>query len=305
MKGKTQTKRKIKRNAEDWIMDSVIFVVMILVLVVTIYPFWNVIIQAFNAAGDTARGGLWLFPRQFTLQNFKELLSDSGWGNAIFVSVARTVVGTVLGVSVTGIVAFAMSQTDLLFRNMYYRIFMFTMYFGGGIIPFYILLKTIHMNNTIWVYVIPGCLSVYNMLIMINFYQSIPKSLYESAQLDGATYMQIFVKITVPLSKACVATIALYNAVGQWNAWMDTAYYTSSENLKTMSMKMMEIINLSAITVEKGDTMTAGAVASALQATPRSLQCASMVLAVTPILCVYPFLQKYFVKGVMIGSVKE
>lgn len=305
MKGKTQTKRKIKRNAEDWIMDSVIFVVMILVLVVTIYPFWNVIIQAFNAAGDTARGGLWLFPRLFTLQNFKELLSDSGWGNAIFVSVARTVVGTVLGVSVTGIVAFAMSQTDLLFRNMYYRIFMFTMYFGGGIIPFYILLKTIHMNNTFWVYVIPGCLSVYNMLIMINFYQSIPKSLYESAQLDGATYMQIFVKITVPLSKACVATIALYNAVGQWNAWMDTAYYTTSENLKTMSMKMMEIINLSAITVEKGDTMTAGAVASALQATPRSLQAASMVLAVTPILCVYPFVQKYFVKGVMIGSVKE
>lgn len=305
MKGKTQTKRKIKRNTEDWIMDSVISVVMVLVLVVTIYPFWNVIIQAFNAAGDTARGGLWLYPRQFTLQNFKELLSDSGWSTAIVVSVARTVVGTALGVSVTGIVAFAMSQTDLLFRNMYYRIFMFTMYFGGGIIPFYILLKTIHMNNTFWVYVIPGCLSVYNMLIMINFYQSIPKSLYESAQLDGATYMQIFVKITVPLSKACVATIALYNAVSQWNAWMDTAYYTTSESLKTMSMKMMEIINLASISVEKGDIMTAGAISSALRATPRSLQAASVVLAVTPILCVYPFLQKYFVKGVMIGSVKE
>ena len=305
MKGKTQTKRKIKRNTEDWIMDSVISVEMELVLVVTIYPFWNVIIQAFNAAGDTARGGLWLYPRQFTLQNFKELLSDSGWSTAIVVSVARTVVGTALGVSVTGIVAFAMSQTDLLFRNMYYRIFMFTMYFGGGIIPFYILLKTIHMNNTFWVYVIPGCLSVYNMLIMINFYQSIPKSLYESAQLDGATYMQIFVKITVPLSKACVATIALYNAVSQWNAWMDTAYYTTSESLKTMSMKMMEIINLASISVEKGDIMTGGAISSALRATPRSLQAASMVLAVTPILCVYPFLQKYFVKGVMIGSVKE
>ena len=305
MKGKTQTKRKIKRNTEDWIMDSVISVVMVLVLVVTIYPFWNVIIQAFNAAGDTARGGLWLYPRQFTLQNFKELLSDSGWSTAIVVSVARTVVGTALGVSVTGIVAFAMSQTDLLFRNMYYRIFMFTMYFGGGIIPFYILLKTIHMNNTFWVYVIPGCLSVYNMLIMINFYQSIPKSLYESAQLDGATYMQIFVKITVPLSKACVATIALYNAVSQWNAWMDTAYYTTSKSLKTMSMKMMENINLASISVEKGDIMTGGAISSALRATPRSLQAASMVLAVTPILCVYPFLQKYFVKGVMIGSVKE
>lgn len=305
MKGKTQTKRKIKRNTEDWIMDSVISVVMVLVLVVTIYPFWNVIIQAFNAAGDTARGGLWLYPRQFTLQNFKELLSDSGWSTAIVVSVARTVVGTALGVSVTGIVAFAMSQTDLLFRNMYYRIFMFTMYFGGGIIPFYILLKTIHMNNTFWVYVIPGCLSVYNMLIMINFYQSIPKSLYESAQLDGATYMQIFVKITVPLSKACVATIALYNAVSQWNAWMDTAYYTTSESLKTMSMKMMEIINLASISVEKGDIMTGGAISSALRTTSRSLQAASVVLAVTPILCVYPFLQKYFVKGVMIGSVKE
>ena len=182
---------------------------------------------------------------------------------------------------------------------------MFTMYFGGGIIPFYILLKTIHMNNTFWVYVIPGCLSVYNMLIMINFYQSIPKSLYESAQLDGATYMQIFVKITVPLSKPCVATIALYNAVGQWNAWMYTAYYTTRESLKTMSMKMMEIINLASISVEKGDIMTAGAISSALRATSRSLQAASVVLAVTPILCVYPFLQKYFVKGVMIGSVKE
>ena len=300
-----KTKNKIKRNAEDWIMDSVIYVVMVLVLVVTIYPFWNVIIQSLNAASDTARGGLWLFPRQFTLQNFKDLLSDSGWGHAILVSVARPVIGTVLGVSVTGIVAFAISQTDLLFRNMYYRIFMFTMYFGGGIVPYYILLKTIHLNNTFWVYVIPGCLSVYNMLIMINFYQSIPKSLYESAQLDGATYMQIFVKITVPLSKACIATIALYNAVAQWNAWMDTAYYTTSENLKTMSMKMMEIINLAAIDIEKGDKITAGAISTALRATPRSLQAASMVLAVTPILCVYPFVQKYFVKGVMIGSVKE
>ena len=298
-----KTKNKIKRNTEDWIMDSVIFVVMVFVLVVTIYPFWNVIIQAFNTANDTSRGGLWLYPRQFTLQNFKELLSDPGWGNAILVSVARTVIGTVLGVSVTGIVAFAMSQTDLLFRNMYYRIFMFTMYFGGGIVPYYILLKTIHLNNTFWVYVIPGCLSEYYMLIMIYFYQSIPKSLYESAQLDGATYMQIFVKITVPLSKACIATIALYNAVAQWNAWMDTAYYTTSENLKTMSMKMMEFINLAAIDIEKGDKITAGAISTALRATPRSLQAASMVLAVTPILCVYPFVQKYFVKGVMIGSV--
>ncbi len=302
---KAKTKRKIKRSREDWVIDIINLIVMVFVLIVTIYPFWNVIVQAFNVASDTSRGGLWLYPRRPTLQNFRELLADTGWSHAIFVSVARTVLGTLIGVGVTGIVGFALSQEDLLFRNTYYRILIFTMYFSGGIIPYYIVLKTLHMTNTFWVYIIPGALNIYNMLIMINFYQSIPKALYESAELDGASYMQMYFKITMPLSKACIATIALYNAVGQWNSWMDTAYYTSSKSLKTMSMKMMEIINRSTITVERGDTMTAAAVSSALKATPRSLQAASMVLAVTPILCVYPFLQKYFVKGVMIGSVKE
>lgn len=298
-------KRRIKRTAEDWIMDSVITAVMILVVIFTVYPFYYCTVLAFNNGVDSTTGGVYFFPRVPTLDNFTTLLADASWGNAIVISVLKTVVGTALGLFVTGLVAYALSFEHVLFRKAYHKVYIFTMYFSGGLIPFYILLKSIGLVNTFWVYVIPGMLNVYYMLIMINFFKTIPKSLYEAAWLDGANDFTIFIRIALPLSKASLATVALFFAVGQWNSWIDSVYYVTKDSLRPMSYLMMQIINKSATASSVTNAQSLGYASSAMQSTTTSLQMAAMVLSVAPILCVYPFLQKYFVKGVLIGSVKE
>ena len=292
------------RSTEDRVVDTIITIVMIFVVLVTVYPFYYIIIHAFTHGMDSSLGGMYFWPRRPTLENFETLLADASWGNAIFITVARTVVGTVLGVFVTSAVAYALSFEHVIFRGAYYKLYIFTMYFSGGMIPFYILLKSLGMMNTFWVYVIPGILNVYYMLILVNFFQTIPTSLYESAWLDGAGDVRVFFQIALPLSKASLATIALFYAVSQWNSWMDSVYYVTKDELRPMSYLMMEIINKSATASTVTNAQSLGYASSALQSTTTSLQMASMVLAVAPILAVYPFLQKYFVKGVMIGSVK-
>ena len=297
-------KKKRIRAKEDIVIDTIIMVVMIFVLFVTAYPFYYTIVQAFNNGVDSTLGGVYFWPRRPSLENFETLLADASWGNAIVISVARTVIGTVLGLLATSAVAYALSFEHVLFRGGYYKLYIFTMYFSGGLIPFYILLKSLGLLNTFWVYVIPGMLNVYYMLILVNFFQTIPRSLYESAWLDGAGDIRVFLQIALPLSKASLATIALYFAVSQWNSWMDSVYYVTKSELRPMAYLMMEIINKSATASSMMTAQAQGYASSAMQSTTTSLQMASMVLAVVPILAVYPFLQKYFVKGVMIGSVK-
>lgn len=297
-------KKKRIRAKEDIVIDTIIMVVMIFVLFVTAYPFYYTIVQAFNNGVDSTLGGVYFWPRRPSLENFETLLADASWGNAIVISVARTVIGTVLGLLATSAVAYALSFEHVLFRGGYYKLYIFTMYFSGGLIPFYILLKSLGLLNTFWVYVIPGMLNVYYMLILVNFFQTIPRSLYESAWLDGAGDIRVFLQIALPLSKASLATIALFFAVSQWNSWMDSVYYVTRDELRPMAYLMMDIINKSATASSVMTAQAQGHAASAMQSTTTSLQMASMVLAVVPILAVYPFLQKYFVKGIMIGSVK-
>lgn len=297
-------KRRRIYSTEDIVVDTVITVIMLLVVAITVYPFYYVVIHAFNNGIDSSLGGMYFWPRKPSLENFETLLADASWSRAIFISVARTVVGTLLGILATSAVAYALSFEHVLFRGVYYKLYIFTMYFSGGLIPFYILLKSLGMLNTFWVYVVPGMLNVYYMLILVNFFQTIPASLYESARLDGAGDVRIFWQIALPLSKASLATIALFYAVAQWNSWMDSVYYVTRDSLRPMSYLMMEIINKSATASTITNAQSVGYAASAMQSTTTSLQMASMVLAVAPILAVYPFLQKYFVKGVMIGSVK-
>lgn len=292
------------RTREDWVMDSVVTIVMLIVIIMTVYPFYYIIVQAFNNGMDSTLGGVYFYPRRPTLDNFITLLSDASWGNALLVSVARTVVGTLLGVFATSMVAYALSFENILFRGVYYKLYIFTMYFGGGIIPFYAVIRTLGLNNTFWVYVIPGMLGVYYMLILVNFFQSIPRSLYESAWLDGAGDMAVYFRIALPLSKASLATVALFYAVGQWNSWMDTVYYVSKSELRPLAYMMMQIVNKFSSASAVTNAQSMGYAASAMESTTTSLQMAAMVVGVVPILMVYPFLQKYFVKGVMIGSVK-
>ncbi len=296
---------KRKRTTEDWVLDIVIYTVMILVLFLTIYPFYYVFVLSLNDGLDAYKGGIFLWPRKFTWENYRELLSDSSWLTAIFISVSRTVVGTFLGVLATSIVSFALSFDRVIGRKVYTRLYVFTMYFGGGLIPFYILLRTLGMINTFAVYVIPGMLNVYYLLIMRSFYQGLPESLYESARLDGASDIQLYLRIALPLSKAVLVTIALFFAVGQWNSWMDAVYYITKDELRPIAYKMMEIIKRNSITDQADMMASAGLMASSTKTvTTTSLQMAALIIGVLPILCVYPFLQKHFVKGVLIGSVK-
>lgn len=289
---------------EDHIFSLVIAVVMTLVVIMTVYPFWYILVQSFNDGQDAIRGGIYFWPRVFSIDNYSTLLADTSWLNGILISVGRTVLGTLIGVLFTGLVGFAMSFDELRGRKIFFRIMIFTMYFSGGMIPFYIVLRSLKMLNTFWVYIIPGMLNVYFMLIMINFYRELPRAMYESAWLDGASDMTLFFRIVFPLSKASFATIALFFAVNQWNAWLDSVYYVTNRELRPIAYLMMEIINQADAQKTVTDAVAQGYASSTISSTTKSLQMAAMMISVAPILAIYPFLQKYFVKGVLIGSVK-
>ncbi len=291
-------------SREDIGFTIVIGIAMLIVIVITAYPFWYIGVQSFNNGQDSILGGVYFWPRMPTLDNYNTLLADSTWLNGIFVSVARTVIGTFLGVLFTGLIAYALSFEEVMFRKFYFKVMIFTMYFSGGMIPMYILLRSLGLFNTFWVYVIPTMINVYFMLIMINFYRTLPRAMFESAWLDGANDLCVFFRIVVPLSKAAFATIALFFAVNQWNSWLDSVYYVNKDSLRPISYLMMEIINQADAQKTVTDAVSQGYASSAMNSTTKSLQMAAMIISVAPILMVYPFLQKYFVKGVLIGSVK-
>ncbi len=294
-------RKTIKRSARDIAFDCAVAAVMIVVVIVCLYPFYLAVIMSFNEGLDAQRGGIYLWPRMFTLDNYKKLFSDGAWGTAFLVTIARTVTGTALTVFFTMIVGYGLSHRELVFRKTYYGIFIFAMYFSGGVIPYYILLRSLHLLNTFLVYVIPGCLSLFYIIVATSFFQDIPRELGESAQLDGAGEFRIFRSIILPISKPLMATIAIFTSVAHWNSWYESAFFISNKALRTVGYLMISIIN---------STRSSGSAAdAAMQATRTtttlSIQLAAMVVAVAPILCVYPYFQKYFVTGMTVGAVKS
>ena len=293
-------KKRKKRSTEDWIMDIVIYILAAAILIATVYPFYYTFILSFNEGVDASRGGIYWLPRKFTLDNYAKFFTDAKWMVGFGVSVARTVLGTVLGVLFTTLVSYGLSFRGLIGRKGYMIFVIVCMYFSGGVIPYYMVLRSLHLIDTFWVYVIPGALNLFFVIVGLSFFDGIPPSLRESAKIDGAGELTVFGKIILPISKPFLATLALFVGVAQWNNWYDSAFFTKSKGLRTLSYLMMEVINT--------NQRTSDLVASAHQAsstTSLSVQLAAMVIAVLPIVCVYPFLQKYFVGGMMIGAVKE
>ncbi|MFC6334389.1 carbohydrate ABC transporter permease [Paenibacillus septentrionalis] len=290
----------LSQRQKDRIMDSLITVILFVIFIVMFYPFYYVLILSFNKGTDSLTGAIYFWPRAFTLENYERFLSDPHWYKAFLVSVMRTLSGTVLGVLFTSLVAYGLSHQQLLFRKTYFTIIIFAMYFSGGLIPYYVVLRSIGLLNTFGVYIIPSMLSTFFLLIAISFFRDIPGELKESAHIDGANEFVIFYKVILPVSMPLIATMSLFTGVGQWNSWLDSAYFVQSENLRTLAFRMMEVINKS------NAPMDSIAIANSASAgvTSYSLQLAAMVISVLPIVCVYPFLQKYFVQGVMLGSVK-
>lgn len=294
--------KKITRTPGEWVLDIVKVVFLAFVVVVTVYPFWNIFIISINDATDAIRGGLYFLPRKLSLSSYAEILGRSSFLASIKVSVGRTLIGTPIAVLVTAMLAYPLSRKDLVGRKFWNLLFVFTMYFGGGLVPYYMVLKGIHMLNTFWVFIFPMMMSVYNMILIRSYIESMPDSLFEAAKIDGANDLVVFVKMVIPLSKPILMTVALFVAINQWNSWFDAYLYTSDQALKPMQSILVEILNqyqTGASTSQAMSNAKAG-----VTVTPDSIRMAATMVATLPIIMVYPFVQKYFVKGIMLGAVK-
>ncbi len=280
---------------------------MVLFSVVMLYPFWNTIAVSFNEAVDTIRGGITLFPRKFTLQNYKLVFATGSIPHAFMVSVARTSLNVVTNIFFTAMIAYVLSRQNFVFRKSFTFIIVISMYINAGLIPNYFLMKNLHLLNSFWVYVIPTMVNAFNFLIVRTFLRGIPESFIESVRMEGGGDFTIFLKIILPLSTPALATVGLFVAVGAWNSWFDTLIYASGRvNLHTLQYKLMEFLQSSqAQSRGAGDIGAMGMSDVSNMVTPVSIRAAITVIAAAPIIIVYPFVQRYFVIGMNLGGVKE
>lgn len=291
-----------KKTGADRAFSVFIAIFMIIFVVVTLYPVLNTLAISFNEGTDALKGGIYLWPRKFTLKNYVTILQKNNLITGAVVTVARTVIGTLLSLVLNAILAFIVSRPRFLFRKQLSLFWVITMYVNGGMIPTFILYKNLHLTNTFWVYIVPGVISAFNMLVIRTYMNGLPDSLVESAQLDGAGYTTIFIKIISPLCKPVYATVALFVAVGQWNSWFDAMLYNRmSGEYTTLQYELMKLLSSVTSTGATAETMknAVGAV------TPASVRAAATIITMLPIICIYPFLQKYFVTGLTLGGVKE
>ncbi|MFD0693677.1 carbohydrate ABC transporter permease [Paenibacillus sp. GCM10027628] len=280
---------------------------MLFLVIVTLYPFLHTLTESFNEGNDTLRGGLYVWPRIWSLQNYRAVFISGTIYHAAWISVARTVTITVLGVFLTTMLAYTLAQPQYLFRKIIGLIFVLTMYFNAGLLPNYFLIKQLGLLNNFWVYILPGMVNAFNLIVIRTYIKSLPGSLIESAKIDGAGDFRIFIQIIFPLCTPVLATIALFIAVGSWNAWFDTFLYASSDiNLSTLQYEMMKLLGTT-MNSNADPALINGAAKDQARAmvTPASIRAAITIVTAVPILFVYPFLQRYFVVGLNLGSVKE
>ena len=289
--------------SDDRIIDLTKIVILILLVVVTVYPFWNILIISVNDAMDALKGGLYFLPRKLSFDAYKQIFNNEDFMYSIRVTLARTVIGTPVSLFVTATAAFVLSRKEFSGNRVISFLFVFTMYFGGGMVPTYMIIKSLGLINNFWVFIFPGAMSVYNMILIRNYIDTLPEELFESARLDGASDLSIFFKIVVPLSKPILMTVGLFVAVGQWNSWFDAYLYTSSQNLKPMQAILVEILNQ--YQTSGGDSAQVAQGAKGIRLTPDSIRMAATIVSTLPIIMVYPFIQKYFEKGIMLGAVKD
>ncbi|MFB5677764.1 carbohydrate ABC transporter permease [Paenibacillus terreus] len=297
----------MKLTLEDKVLTFIIYVLLTLLGFAAFYPFWNAAVISFNDGNDTLRGGITFWPRAFTLENYAVVFKDKRLIDGFVISVLRTATGTVLSILATAIFAYGMTKRELMGRKFYMILCVITMYFSGGLIPTYLLIRELHLIDTFWVMIIPGIISVWNMIIFRTFFMGMPDGLDESARIDGCSHWGVFFRIILPLSGPVLATLSLFTAVYHWNDWFAPSIYITNLDLLPIQTKLQQILN-SNIMKEQMSQMDSAAASHLNQmksVTTKSLSMATMMVATVPILLVYPFVQKYFVKGVMIGSLKE
>lgn len=279
----------------------------VIMMITVLFPYINVLAKALNEGKDTSMGGITVFPRKFTLENFETVILDKAFGQALMLSVSLVIMCTVLHLLVQFMAAYTFLNTDLAGRSALMLFFLIPGYFGGGLIPQYILYAKLGLLNNYWVYVLPGMMSTYNMIIIRSYMESIPSSLREAARIDGANDIKIAFRIMLPLSKPVIATVALWTAVGAWGSWTHTLYFVTNKKLFTLQYLLMQVIKeadkIRAIVAEaelRGESLNL-----VPKVTTESVQSAQIIITTLPIIMVYPFLQKYFIQGVTLGAVKD
>ncbi|WP_088102734.1 carbohydrate ABC transporter permease [Halalkalibacter urbisdiaboli] len=297
-----------RRSYDDLIFDICNYTFMIFLCVIMLYPFLNTLAISLNSASDSVRGGIFLLPREFTWYNYEHVFTQAAVLHSAMISVLRTVIGTATSVFCTAMLAYTISRQYFVLRKFVTIVFVLTMYFNGGLIPTYLLMRELSLIGSFWVYILPGIIGVFNLIVIRSFIEGLPDSIFESARMDGAGEFTQFFKIVLPLSLPVIATVSLFVAVFQWNQWFDVFLYNSSfPSLSTLQYELMKILqnsNASMSSRSAADAFSNAGNASANVVSPTSVRAAMTIVVSVPIILVYPFLQKYFVKGLTLGGVK-
>lgn len=270
--------------------------IMLLVIIITLFPVLNILAKSFSDLKNLTQNTVSIFPKGFNVDTYKTVMGDMDFWTDYKNTLIYTVLGTVINLIMTTMFAYALSVPRIMGKKFLTAFVVFTMFFNGGIIPNYMIVNGLQMRNTIWAIVVPGAISTFNLIVMRTFFEGIPKELEEAASIDGMNTYGILTRIILPLSKPIIATMVLFYAVGMWNSWFSAFLYLDHTNLLPVTMYLRNLI--------AGAMSATGADADSLGTVSVNIKYVTIVLTSVPILCVYPFLQKYFVQGVMIGSVK-
>ena len=300
--------RGIKKTKGDIVFGILNYTVFGLFTLICFYPFYYLIINSVSANDLSSNGSINFLPSQLHLENYKQVLQLKGLGLAALVSVGRTIIGTICTVLASAFLGFMFTQERMWRRKLWYRLMVVTMYFNAGLIPMFLTMQNLHLTNSFWVYVIPVIVQPFNIILVKTYMESRPRSLQEAAEIDGAGIMKVFLKIILPTSTPILATIAIFAAVAQWNSFQDTLIYVTDQKLYSLQYILYQYINqansLATMVKNSSGGTNLNMAALATQQTPTSIRMTVSVIVVMPILFIYPMFQRYFVKGIMIGSVK-
>jgi putative aldouronate transport system permease protein len=294
-------KRKIKASPGARIFDIFNYTFLALFAISIIYPFWNLILQSFSRVEEVNSLGLHIWIKTWNIESYQYVYKNLPIGISYLNTLHRTIFGTLATLAVTVTAGYALSKRNLPGRNIFTMLFVFTMFFSGGLIPTYLVIKNLGLMNSRWVLILPMAMNVFYIIIARNFFMTIDQAMEDSAIIDGAGYMTVLIRIIIPLAKPVIATIALWTMVGHWNAWFDALIYIDEINKRVLQLLVREMLRLLEISELEG-------AADELDITdivpPQSVRAVTILITIGPIVIIYPFVQKYFVKGIMIGSLK-
>ncbi len=307
MSREKEIKSKIKVSAGDRTMEIICYIIFSIAAFLCLYPFYYILINTISANDISARGDVLFWPKQIHFHNYVSAFRIDGLLQAFKISLLRTSLGTALTVFASAFLGFMFTQEKMWLRKLWYRLIVATMYFNAGIIPWFLVMKQMHLTNNFWGYILPAVVSPFNLILTKTFVESVPKELQEAAEIDGAGILTIFFRIIIPVIKPIMATVAIFSAVSQWNAFQDTLLLMTDTKLYPLQFVLYQYLNqassLSSLAQSNSSTQSLAAAAATTQTTT-SVRMTITVIVVLPIMLVYPIFQKYFVKGIMIGAVK-